>query len=182
MKTLKKIPLIPIILGVLVLAYAITSKIVNKGFFSLTDIVGNIVIAVGLIAFAVLVVLPQISKGTGLNKTLRTIEFVIIIIGSIIGFILPLFKVEVPYIGSGSLWLGLTLVLDGAITLYVGAGKGLKYFISLISVILGTWVYSTNFVNKNIELFTLIALIVIGVTLLLIGLIGYMGKNKSNKA
>ena len=93
-------------------------------------------------------------------------------------FILPLFKINTFSLGSGSLWFGLALVIDGAIALYLGAGRKTLYFVSLLSVILGTWIYSTNFVDGNIKMFTFIALVGFGLYFLILGLLGFSKKSK----
>ena len=84
MKELKRIPIIPLIMGIVLLVYGLVSYFVDEGFFSLTHTVGQVVIGVGLIAFAILIVIPKINKGTKLSKTLRILEFVVLIVAATI--------------------------------------------------------------------------------------------------
>lgn len=178
MKELKKVPVIPVIIGVVLLVYGLVSYFVNEGIFSLTDKVGQVVIGVGLISFAILIVVPKINKGTSLSKTLRILEFIVLIVAAVIGFILPLFDINTISLGSGSLWFGLALVIDGAIALYLGAGRKVLFFVSLLSVMLGTWVYATNFIDRNLKMFTFIVLVGLGLYFLILGLLGFSKKSK----
>jgi|SRR5690625_1102821 len=174
MKLLKKQPLVPIILGILIVTYSLLARFANIDFLKITFRVGNIIISLGLIAFAILIVWPDMKKKN--ISLLKTIEFVIIILAAIIGFILPVFDVDTYNIGTGSLWFGLALVINGGLDLYFGVynKKSLKFHLFLIhlaSVILGTWIYATDFVNSNIEFLTFITLLLSGSFLIIIGLL-----------
>lgn len=174
MKVLKKQPLVPLIIGILLVTYSLLAYFANIDFLNLNDTVGNIIISIGLIGFAVLVVWPDLKKNN--IKLLKTIEFLIILLAALIGFILPLLNVETAKIGSGSLWFGLTLVINGGLDLYLGtfSKKSLKFttfLIHLVSVILGTWIYATNFVDRNIELLTFLTLLITGSFLIIVGLL-----------
>lgn len=187
MKIFKKVPLIPIVLGLTLIGYALLAYLINKGFFSLTVTVGNIIIGLALVFFAVLVVLPHISQSKfKLATTLWTVEFIVILLAAFIGFILPVFNVKTPYLGSGSLWFGLTLIMEGSINLYLGSinkleVKGYKFFISLILVIIGTFILSRNIIDANIKIASLVALMLTGLYLVLIGLIAKDRKKNSSK-
>ncbi|MDY0277733.1 MAG: hypothetical protein RBQ97_06580 [Acholeplasma sp.] len=184
MKQLKKVPVLSLIIGIVVLAYAIISWIVDDGIFKLSATVGNIVIAVGLIAFAVFIVLPKVDGNNNkTSKMLRMTELIVLLIGAIVGFILPVFDVRIAHLGSGSLWFGIALVLDGGIGLYLGTGgkvsaRGWRFFGYLFSVMLGTWIYAVNYVDSKIKIVTFIALLVIGLYCFLIGLFGLNKKRK----
>ena len=41
----------------------------------------------------------------------------------------------------------------------------------LVSVILGTWIYATNFVDRNIELLTFLTLLITGSFLIIVGIL-----------
>lgn len=170
---MKKLSILSLVLGILVLVYAFLAYFLDNDIFSLTQTIGNIIIATGLIAFAVLIVMPDMKKKS--MATLKTVEFVIILIAAIVGFVLPLLNIKSVDLGTGSLWFGIALVMDGGVDLFLGihGKKNLKqgmFFISLLSVILGTWIYATNFVNANIRTFTFITLLLIGGYLTIIGL------------
>lgn len=174
MKILKRQPLVSIILGILIVTYSLLANFANIDFLNITDTVGNIIISLGLIAFAVLIVWPDMKRKN--IAFIKTIEFVIIILAAVIGFILPIFNVDTYSIGGGSLWFGLALVINGGLDLYLGVynRKSLKYyvfFIHLASVILGTWIYATNYVDRNLEFLTFITLLVTGSYLIIIGLL-----------
>lgn len=184
MSFFKKVPVLSIVLGVLILAYAIVSYFVDSGFFSLTYKVGKLVIGFGLIAFVLFVILPNTNKKNQSVITLRTIESVIILFGAIVGFILPVFEVNINFIdisSSGSFWFGLALVLSGSIELYLGVFNKINlksglFFLNLLFVIFGTYVYATNMVDAKIKLVTLITLLSIGAILLFIGMFNIKSK------
>ena len=71
-------------------------------------------------------------------------EFVIILIAAIVGFVLPLLNIKSVDLGTGSLWFGIALVMDGGVDLFRNSWqeklKQGMFFISLLSVILGTWI------------------------------------------
>ncbi|VEU80873.1 hypothetical protein [Haploplasma axanthum] len=187
MKIFKKVPWVSIVLGSLLLLYGFISYMVDKGVFSLTTTVGNIVIAVGLIVFAVLFVLPKISKNVSkLSKTLRTTEFIILLVAAILGFILPLFGENIVNLGNGSLWFGIALVMDGGIGLYLGtegkvSARGWRFLAYFVSTIMGTWIYAKNFIDSNIKIATFAALVLTGLYLLVVGLIHLKKPSKDRK-
>jgi len=171
---MKKIPVVSIILGVLVLVYAFLAYFLNNDIFNLNQTIGNIVVALGLVAFAIFIVMPDMNKKS--MKTLKTVEFLVIMLAAVFGFLLPLFNVKGLNLGSGSLWFGIALVLNGGIDLYLGINnkKSLKdggFTLSLLSVIAGTYIYATNFVNRNLELFSFILLLALGTYLTVIGIL-----------
>lgn len=172
MKILRKVPLTTLILGLLIVAYSLVSYFVDKGFFSLSSKVGQIVIGVGLITFAILVIWPKVAKKTNAGSTaLRSTEFVIVIIAAVLGFLLPVFGVNTISLGSGSLWFGLTLVMYGSVELYLTNNKRGTFFASLGAVILGTYIYATNFIEGNLKISTLILMLGAGAFLTIVGLV-----------
>ena len=173
---MKKFPLVSLILGIIIVVYSALAYFIDKDFLSLTNTIGNIVIAAGLIAFAVFVVMPDMK---GSAKTLKTVEFVIILIAAILGFVFPLLNIGSFNLGTGSLWFGLALVMNGGIDLYLNRRQNGLFYISLFSVMLGTWIYATNFINRNIRLFTFIVLLVLGGYLIIVGLLN--NKKLKNK-
>lgn len=183
----KAVSVTSLIVGTLLVVYAILSKVIKDvAFFQLDKLVGNLIIGVGLIVFASLVVLPQINKSSNKTaKSLRIVEFIILLVGALIGFILPAFNVEVPAIGSGSLWIGLALIIHGGVDLFLGTHgksnqKGLVFFVSLLAVALGGYVIGNNTVDGNLELVSFVALLGAGLFLLLTGLL-YINKTPSKK-
>lgn len=181
MKTLKKVPVLSLVIGILLMTYALVSWFVDKGFFAISSTLGRLVIGGGLILFAVLIVFPKITRGK--NKTagfLRSIEFIVLITGAIIGFILPVFGHSYANLGTGSLWVGLALLLNGGVELYLGTHsktntKGAVFFIHLLSVIAGTYIYAVNFVDKNIRIVSFSLMLGVGIFFTLYGLI-YLSK------
>lgn len=174
MKFFKKNPIFSIVLGGLILIYAVLAFFIEKGFFSLTDTVGRVVISLGLLSFAFLIVAPDLKKERG--KLLNAFQFVILIIAAVFGFILPLFDVKVANFGTGSLWFGLALIMNGGIGMYLAVpskkiGNIFTFLVHLFSVIFGTWIYTVNYVDKNIKMITFIGMLAAGIALLLIGLL-----------
>lgn len=171
---MKKLPILSLVLGILILVYAFLAYYLQNDVFNLTKTIGNIVVGAGLVAFSIFVVMPDIKKKS--IALIKIVEFIILMFAAIFGFILPLLDINTFNLGGGSLWFGIALVMDGSINLYLGMNnkKSLKngvFFISLLSVIFGTWVYATNFIDKNIRLFTFIVLLVVGFYLTVIGLL-----------
>lgn len=187
MKLMKKIPLIPIILGIILMVYALVSWFVQKSPFDLNLVVGKIVIGLGLLAFAFFILLPKItSRQSKVASTLRIIEFAVIVVAAFIGFILPAFKIDLGNIGNGSLWVGIALVLSGGVELYLGthgkvSNRNGAFFISLISVILGTWIYARNLIDPKIKVITFLTLMIGGAALTLYGSVIMSKKPKSKR-
>lgn len=188
MKIIKKVPVIPIIVGILLIAYALVSWFVQKSPFDLNLVVGKIVIGFALLAFAFFILLPKITrKQSGVASTLRMLEFAIIVIAAFIGFLLPAFNIRLGDIGNGSKWIGIALVLSGSVELYLGThGKASTrngaFFISLLSVIFGTWIYVGNLIDPKIKVITFLTLMIVGTALTLLGFIELSKKNKSKKS
>lgn len=181
MKQLKKFPIIPLIIGVLLVTYGLLAHFLDSDVFNITPLIANIIISLGLIAFAIIVVWPDLTKEN--IKFLKTIEFIIIIIGAIIGFLLPAFDVETISLGSGSLWFGLALTINGGLELYFSSfGKRKHKFwvflVHLFSVMLGTYIYARNLIDAKIELITILFLLISGLYFVIIGLLELNKKKK----
>lgn len=186
MKTLKKVPIVPLIIGLLLVVYAIVSYFVNKPpVFHLGGKIGLSIIGLTLIAFALIIVLPKVgNKGSKSASTLRLVEFVIIVMAALIGFLLPVFDVNInlgKLFSGSSFWIGFALVMFGGVELFLGSHskasvKGSKFFISILSVIAGTYIYAKNLVDARKISF--IALLGLGIYLFAFGLVYLSKKNK----
>jgi|GEM_PF-2932912 len=175
-----------VILGILTIGYGVLAYFVKEGFFSFNDKLGNAIIALGLISFAFIVVLPKIKKKVNsLSTSLRMAEFVILLLAAFIGFILPIFSKDATK-GNGSLWFGIALSLDGAITLYLltistPKHKNIRFFAGLAFVIFGTLIYARGYVNQYLDIVTLVVLAIAGLVLLYYGFSGIKEAEKSTK-
>ena len=180
MKFLKKQPVVSMILGALILIYAVLTRVVDHKIFNVDKNLGLIIIGLILLVFAIFVVLQPI-----INKKLKggafiviAIQFGLLVYGAFSGFLLPAFNVsvpQIPYLSSGSHWFGFGLLSYGAINIVLDTYGKLSYkkvlvYLNLLFVILGVIIYERNLVDNHIGWITFGSMIIFGLLLLLIGL------------
>lgn len=187
MKIFKKNPILAIVLGAIIIIYAILSRFIDHAIFNLDDTLGLIIVGVGLLIFAILVVLPPLTKKKvkGIAFFAILVEFILIIYGSVSSFLLPAFGIydipALPFLSSASHWFGFALVLHGALRIILDVygkltSKKEMVYPNLLLVILGVIIYERHLVDNLLGWLTFVALVGFGIYLLLIGLLNKKGK------
>lgn len=180
MKFFKKNSLLSIILGALILIYAVLTRIIDHPIFNLDQTLGMVIVGVTLLLFSIFVVLqPIINKSVkGMAFFVIALQFGLLIYGAFSGFLLPVFKVNVPkipYLNSASHWFSFALVTYGAINIVLDKYGKLSFrkvfvYLNLFAVIFGVVIYERNLVGKHLDWITFGSMIVLGLLLLIIGL------------
>jgi|SRR5690554_6185839 len=187
MKIFKKNPVFSIVLGTIIIIYTILSRFIDHAIFNLDTTLGLIIVGIGLLVFAILVVLPPLTnkKVKGVAFLAILIEFILIVYGSVSSFLLPAFDIydipALPILSSASHWFGFALVLHGSIRIVLDVYGKLTYrkemvYLNLLFVILGVVVYERHLVDNLLGWLTFVVLIGFGIYLLLIGLLNKKGK------
>lgn len=180
---LKKLILTTLGLGLIVVAVLIYLEIIKN--IKVLDILSNLAIVFSLffvVSFFMLNDFKRIKNNS--YRFLVFLEMIIVLFAIVVGFILPLFDIKfINELGSGSLWLFISLLLYSSINLYGGI-RGYKE-IKTIPFLFHVAVVATSiliYTNKIVENYINYALIV---SLGLVGLYfiyeAFKGKKEGNK-
>lgn len=172
LETMKKIPIIDIIVGTLFIFLGILFVYIKP---EVGENIKNVAIGLMILLIVGLLVYPSFKKSNSkLLLSLLVLEFVIVILVSII-FIAN--KTANP-----SLWIGLVIYIHGVVGLIGGYFSSEKqnmwlFFLSLLFVTIGVFIFGSKLITNDMLLIVLLLLFVVpGVFLLVLGLINLKRK------